>query len=195
MVDKHLVIAITGTPATGKSTFAKELSVAIPNSMLIEINDIVEQYKLFSSIDKLGSKIVKLTELENKMQELIAENKKTSSILIVGHLAPELDMGQDITIVLRATLKELITRQEKRNYPKEKIKENIVSESIDYCGVKSREMCPETYEVETKPQKDEIISYLKALTEGKKEKAPEKEEISRFDELLELITDGNKYGL
>lgn len=191
---KKLIIAITGTPAVGKTTFAKELSGSIPDPRLIEINDVVEQYKLFSSIDKMGSKIVKLKQLENKIQEIVSENRKTSNILIVGHLVPELELKQDMTIVLRASLKELIKREEERGYPKEKIKENIVSESIDYFGVKSRELTPETYEIETKEQKSEIIDYIKSILAGKSIKQPDKEEISKLNELLELIMEGNTYG-
>lgn len=194
MAGRKIVIAVTGTPASGKTTFAKELAGSIPGAKIIEINDVVDQYKLFSSIDKLGSKIVKLKELEANMTELMKKNKD-HTVIIVGHLVPELKLNQDITVVLRIGLRDLIKRLEARGYQKEKIKENIVSESIDYCGVKSREVCRETYEVETKTQKDEITDYILAKIEGKEKKPPETEEISKFNDLLDLITDGNNYGL
>lgn len=194
MADKNLIIVVTGTPGSGKSTFAKQLAGSLENSELIEINDIVDRYKIYSSIDKLGSKIVKLDELQSKMNEIIKENSK-KNLIVAGHLAPEINLKQDITVVIRIGLKELVKRLEARKYQKEKIKENIISESVDYCGIKSREKCKETYEIETKEQKDEMIEYIKSIISGKKAKSPNMEEISKFDELLELIMDGNKYGL
>lgn len=195
MAGKKLIIAITGTPASGKSTFAKELSSKLPNSQVIELNDIVDEYKLFSSVDKLGSKIVKLAELESKMKDLIKEKSTSSNLIIVGHLVPEIELNQNITVVMRIGLKELVKRQEERKYPKAKIKENIVSESVDYCGMKAREKSEETYEVETTQQKEEITAYIISKLSETKMKPPQKEEISKFNDLLELIMEGNKYGL
>ena len=195
MANKNLIIAVTGTPGSGKSTFAKELADSLENSELVEINDIVDKYKLFSSIDKLESKIVKLDALQTKMDEIIKDDLKRSNLIIVGHLVAEIKLEQDITIVIRVGLKELVKRLEARNYQKEKIRENIVSESVDYCGIKSRENCKETYEIETKEQKKEMVDYVKGVISGKKAKMPNTEEISKFKELLELIMDGNKYGL
>jgi broad-specificity NMP kinase len=59
----------------------------------------------------------------------------------VGHLVPEIKIKYDMIIVLRIGLKLLVERLEERGYQKEKIRENIVSESIDYCGIKSMEHC------------------------------------------------------
>lgn len=179
----------------GKSTFAKQLAEKLPNSKIIELNDLVDQYKLFSKIDKMGSKVVKLKELEKKMQEITAEEPKESNLIVVGHLLPEIKLKQDLTIVLRLSLKELIKRLEERNYEKEKIKENIVSESVDYCGTKAKETGNKTYEIETDAEKKEMIDYIVSKAAGNPNKEPEMKDISRFDELLELVTTDNKYGL
>ncbi len=193
MAKDKLLIAVTGTPGAGKTMFAETLSKAITGSKLIELNDIVEEYKLFSRIDSMGSKVVKLKELEKRAKALIETEKST--VILVGHLAPEIDVGQEITIVVRISLKELIRRLEARKYQFEKVRENIVSETIDYCGVKSREKGFETYEVESDSDKEEITEYIKDRLSGKKHTPPDKREISRFEELLELVTNDNKYGL
>lgn len=161
---------------------------------MIELNDIVERFKLFSGTDKTGSRIVRLAELEAKTKEIIKQNSKNGSIIVVGHLVPEIKLKYDIIVVVRASLKELITRMEARNYQKEKIKENIVSESIDYCGVKSMEGCTETYEVEGEKERKEILKYIKERDSGKSADKPKVKEISKMNELLELVTDGNTYG-
>ncbi len=190
-----LVIAITGTPGTGKSTFAKTLSDKLKGSKLVEINDIVESKKLFSKVEKDGTKVVKLNELSKEISDLSSEAKKESHVILVGHLAPDLKISPDIVVVTRLELKELARRLEARGYGKEKIRENIISESVDYCGVRSREMCGETYEVETDSQKSEMISYITALASGKKGNPPEKREISMLSSLLDLIDEDNVYAL
>jgi broad-specificity NMP kinase len=192
---KDFVIAVSGTPGSGKSSFAKALNEAIPSSKVIELNDLVDEFKLFSSVDKMGSKVVKLKELEKKTKEKIKEQEKGTTLILVGHLTPEISIHPDITVVTRVTLHELIKRLEIRKYQKEKIKENIVSESVDYCGTKAKEQCKETYEVETDQDKKELIDYISGKVSGKDVTAPEIKEISNFDELLELVTEGNKYSL
>ena len=152
-------------------------------------------HNLFSRIDEMGSKVVKLKELEKKTNEGLKEQVSESHLILVGHLVVELKLKPDITVALRLKLNELIKRLEQRGYPKEKIKENIVSESIDYCGIKAKEMCKETYEVETDQEKREMIDYIVSVASGAPRKPPEVKEISRFDELLELVTSGNHYSL
>jgi len=141
----------------------------------------------------MGSKVVRLKELEGKLHETIKE--KNRNFIVVGHIVPDINIGQDITVVIRLNLKELIKRLEARGYQKEKIKENIVSETVNYCGVNSRERCRETYEVETDLEKEEVIGYIASRISGKRTLPPKTDEISKLDELLEIITSGNKYNL
>lgn len=195
MVGKRIVVAITGTPAVGKTSFAKELAAKLPESEAIEINDVVDRYNLFSRVDKLGSKVVKLKDLESRLGEIIKERSKTHNLIIVGHLVPELQLGEDVIVVLRLGLKELISRLEAREYEKEKIRENLVSESVDYCGVKSRERCKEVYEIESEAEKSAMAEYLLKRSLGEHAVKPESKEISKFDELMSVITEGNEYGL
>jgi hypothetical protein len=56
------------------------------------------------------------------------------------------------------------------------------------------ENCTETYEVEGKKGRKEILKYIKERDSGKSANKPEVKEISKMNELLELVTDGNRYG-
>jgi adenylate kinase len=191
-----IVIAVTGTPTAGKTTFATSLSKET-GIKAIEVNDIVEEKKLFTGVDEHDSKIVKMAELKKELKQV----EKTASaagqpaIILVGHLLADLDLDYDITVVVRANLLDLIARLEGREYPKEKVKENLVSESIDYCGVNAAEKSKETYEVEKDEDKAIVTAYIKERVEGKDPKAPDYPEIDKLEEMLMLVYDGNVYGL
>ncbi len=187
-------MAITGTPGTGKSTFAKRLSKELDSCRIIEINDIVDRDGLYTSRDQYGSKVVDIGGLNRALKAEIKEADE-EVVLVVGHLAPDLDLHQSITVVLRAKLKTLVKRFEKRGYPDGKTRENIVAEATDYCGIVSREKCTSTYEVETAEDKKRIVAYISNVSRHIRAKEPPKDAIERMDELIELIDEGNRYGL
>jgi broad-specificity NMP kinase len=191
---KKLIVAITGTPGTGKSTFAKKLAERLDSCRIIEINDVVHQHRLYSRSDRFGSKVVRMKELKSAMEE---EIKKTNArvVIVVGHLVPDLRLNFDIIIVLRTGLMELAGRLKKRAYPKGKIRENLISEATDYCGVLSRESCNSTYEAESDSERRMMISYVHDVSAGIRTKEPKKRWIEKLHELLDLIKEGNEYGL
>ena len=190
-----LVIAVTGTPGAGKTMFAESLS-KVTGIKTIEVNEIVEGKRLFSRVDESGSKVVKMQELKRELisTERSAEESGQKAIILVGHLLADLKLDYDITVVVRSDLKTLVSRLEGRGYQKEKLKENLVSESIDYCGVQAAERSRETYEVEGDAEKAAVIAYIGERLAGKKPETPKLPEINKMEEMLELVYEGNSYG-
>lgn len=188
----RFIVAVTGTPGTGKSHFAKGLSRN--GTMVIEINDIVHSKRIFSGTDKFNTKIVKLGELTDSVKRVIKKNKETN-IVLVGHLAPELRIRYDVAVCIRADLPLIAKRMEKRRYAKEKIRENLVSEAMDYCGLRIRDRCKEVYEVETNKEKRAIKIYLEKILAGRRARKPKMYGINKFGGLLKMIKSGNRYGL
>ncbi len=186
---RGLFVAVTGTPGAGKSTFAKEASDAI-KIPLIEINSILESYQLFSKIDDDGAKVAMIKPLTKKIKELAEENLKNGAVLIVGHLACELDIKYDIAIIVRCSLESLEERLSERGYEEGKLKENLMAEALDYCGVAAQERSDEVLEVDNSSDRKEVMDYLKARLEGVQTHPPELKQINRMPELLKFIESG-----
>jgi len=196
---KRMVIAVTGNPGTGKTTFSNRLSktTKIKN---IEINDLAKKYDTFIAYDKsLDSNIVDIKKLNKNINNFIKGLDK--DIILTGHLAADLKIKYDIAIILRLSLKKLAERLKKRGYSIKKIQENLLAEAYDYCS-KIKSYAKEAYEVETEEEKKDIINYIYALE--KKDKLlieKNKNKIKRlkgkqkehFSEIKELIKNKNEY--
>jgi len=115
---------ITGTPGVGKHTVTKEVS-RILNLPIIDINEIAKDFDLLEKNSVTND--VDVIKLEKLLKEKI-----THPSIIVGHLAPYVLNSNQITkaIVLRKNPYNLIPTYQKRDYPKEKIKDNIGSEVL-----------------------------------------------------------------
>ncbi len=180
---------MTGTPGTGKSHFASMLSKSIPELKVIEINEMVNRYHLFSGVDREKTKIVKMKPLERRLR---TEAKKVKGpVALVGHLAADLNLKYDISIVTRCELKKLAGRLRKRRYSDMKLNENIVSEALDYCGANSEKKSRELYEVETEKEKAAVLRYLKSRVLGKRSKKPKLVQKRKLNELIPMIKSGS----
>lgn len=188
---------MTGTPGTGKSTFAKRLASGLEasgaQSSIIEINDLVNRHRLYSGRDRTGAKIVRIPQLNRRLSKEIRAAKGVA--IVVGHLVPELNIGQSITIVTRLDLKPLERRLKARRYGRDKIREDLVSEALDYCGANSARNGVEQYQVETDGEKRAAIRYLAGIATGRRAKKPKSAERRKLNQLVGLIGNGNRYGL
>ncbi|BCS90889.1 MAG: putative adenylate kinase [Candidatus Micrarchaeota archaeon] len=123
------IIGITGTPGCGKSYLAKRISKLLKSSYVIEVSSIVKRYKLYSSYDRsLESYVIDPKRLNLKLMELISNSKK-ENIIIVTHLIDYIKLNFDLIILVRCHLDDLLSRLKRRDYNKEKIRENIISEA------------------------------------------------------------------
>ncbi len=86
-----------------------------------------------------------------------------------------------MAIVLRSHLKPLQARLKKRGYGKGKLKDNIVSEALDYCGIKASRNYGRVFELEG--TKAKVESSALAILSGKAKKAPS---LDLSEELLSL---------
>jgi adenylate kinase len=184
-----MLVAITGTPGSGKSHFARMLARRIPDAVIIEINDVVDSKHAFSGYDEFSAKVVKLRPLSSAIIKEVGRNKG-KLVILVGHLFPELAIRSDVCVVMRSGLRRLMKILSSRGYPPKKVSDNVIAEALDYCGTKAAERSAETYEIESFRDKQMIISYISRIWNGKGGRRPAKNEISKMGELHDLIKNG-----
>ena len=181
-----MLVGVTGTPGSGKSHFAKRLAKRVRGSHIIELNAIVEKYGAFSGHDRFGTKIVRMRELEAGLREEMGRNG-SAVVIVVGHLIPDMRTKTDICVVVRSGLDRLIRVLKGRGYPTEKIRDNVLAEALDYCGIRETGKARELYEVETENDKKAAVEYIAEVAMGRKTARPRTREITKMGELLELI--------
>jgi adenylate kinase len=120
-------IVITGTPGTGKTRVAEELA-GILGVRFISIRRLVEKEKIFEV--KGMERVVDVNKLEKVLKKTL-RNKR--NYVIEGHLACETRLPCDYIFVLRTHPRELRKRLLSRGYSAKKIRENLMSEMLDYC--------------------------------------------------------------
>lgn len=163
-----MIIAITGTPGTGKSTVSKILKnkLKIP---LIGVNELVVKEHLYTGVDEdRGYKVVDLDAMCLKLNEII-KNLNGNSMIVEGHLSHYFE-GADLVIVLRARPDVLRKRLKTRGWSDSKIQENVEAEALDICTFEANEIYGDKVnEVDTSDLKPEEVSDLLVdIIKGKK---------------------------
>ena len=150
-LSRDMVIFISGTPCTGKTTVASSLNDYLSlngfNSKLIKVNDFSFENDLVLGEDpeKLY-KVIDIDKLNQCLNEEIKSfksslkgNGETSVLIVEGHLS-HLCEGADKMIVLRLNPSILKERLEERSYSPSKIQENLEAEALAVCSAEAYEI-------------------------------------------------------
>ena len=132
-----IIIVISGTPGTGKTTISKEISNII-NARVISLNDLAISENLTIDYDDLrDSYIINESKIKKRLKNLIKEFQKESInyLIIESHLS-DITPNKfiDYAVILRCDPDKLYNRLELRGYKKEKILENVQSEILGTCA-------------------------------------------------------------
>ncbi len=133
------IIAVTGTPGTGKTTFARKLAKQL-GFAYVDVAALIEKSRLFEGMDtERESKIVDEKRLSSYLvNNVIAQAKK--GLVIDSHLSHYLPPKHvAMCIVCKCELKELKRRLEKKGYDKAKVRENLDAEIFDVCWNEAKE--------------------------------------------------------
>jgi len=132
------VILITGTPCTGKTTVAKQLTTKL-NALYINLTEFAEKHSLTLGEDKER----KTTIInEEKMRQKLAETinaKDNANIIIDGHYASAVTPPNLTThvFILRRNPKELKQFMQKCGFKGTKLWENLSAEILDTCLIEA----------------------------------------------------------
>jgi adenylate kinase len=164
-----MILAITGTPGSGKTYIANRLVKASKSRLkCFDLNKYIKDNKMYISYDrKAKTHDVDIKVLKKKITTLLRKYHSTDNVMdkIVGksmNLKELIDvlsknnnkdtkgiildshlshyLDNDYCIVVRTDIKNLHKRLKARDYPKKKIEENIQSEIFEICLDEAKKM-------------------------------------------------------
>ena len=156
-----MIIIVSGTPGTGKTTLSKKLSQKlkykyIDVAKLIKENDLSESYDKKRKCD-----VVDIKKLNKILLTLIKKNK---NLVIDSHLSHHLPKKYvDLCIITKCDLKELEKRLKNKRYNRKKIRENLDCEIFDVCLNEAKQAKHKIAVIDTSDEVDikKIIQNLK----------------------------------
>ena len=151
-----MIIAVTGTPATGKSALAKALADLL-SFKYIDLNRLIEEKGWHEGRDEeRDTLIVDEERLTERVKDLLTPGK---DYVIDSHLAqfitPEVI---DACVVCTCELKELKRRLEERGYSQKKVRENLDAEIFELCRVEAEEKGHNIIIVDTTIETTEVLA-------------------------------------
>jgi len=137
------VIAITGTPGTGKTTLARKLKRQ--GYLLLDVPSLIKNFKLATGYDrKRRCAIINVEGLVKaigmSIRQIKRMNKGLKGVVIDSHLSHYLPKTLvSKCIVVRCSLKTLERRLQKKGYLQRKIRDNLEAEIFEVCLQEARE--------------------------------------------------------
>lgn len=162
-----MIIAVTGTPACGKTTLALELATRLDCQYLNGTQFILEKKLYCSYSRKFSSYLVDLRQFARAVSSIARKaRKKGITIILDTHLAHELSPKiVDAVLVCSCSLPILKKRLELRKYSSKKIQENLQAEIFRVCLIDALEKGHRVLEITTNRrllprQRQQISSFL-----------------------------------
>jgi adenylate kinase len=165
-----MILLITGTPGTGKSTVSRLLAEKL-QAQLVDVNQLVNDKHYYNGRDpQRGFKVVDIPALCQGIKEIIPNSKQSEALVIVeGHLSHFFN-NADLVIVLRANPSVLAHRLEIRGFKQPKIQENVEAEAIDVCSFEAVEIhSDKVNEIDTSHKTpEEVVNLIVDVINGDK---------------------------
>ena len=151
-----MIIALTGTPGTGKTSVAKHFG----GFNVIDLTRFVKDQELGEQNTEFE---VDIPEMVEALEDEIDPDENT---ILEGHLAHH--FPADFCVVLRCNPEELRERLSERDYSEEKVEENVESEILDLILSEAVENQRNIIEVDTTGRKaEEVAEEIRKRVENK----------------------------
>src|SRR5947209_20618286 len=157
-----MIVAITGTPGTGKSSACAVLSVR--GYAVMDLDEIARREGFIAGRDEARGSDEVDTEAMRRSLHVPAK-----VAFLTSHYSHRMDVN--IAIVLRCRPSVLRSRLEARGWPPEKVRENVEAEAIDVILQEAVARLPFVFEVDTtntQPTEtaEVILAILQRQTNG-----------------------------
>lgn len=148
-----MLLAITGTPGTGKTTVAPLVSTDLGYER-VDLNAFIQEQDLDTDFDEdRHSAIVDVEALNDSFPYASGED-----VVVEGHLSHHL-AAADVIVVLRTDPDELEDRLTDKKWEDEKVEENVMAERLDVILQEAVRVHPEnTFEVDTTGRDPETVA-------------------------------------
>jgi len=142
-----MIIAVSGTPGTGKTTIAKQLAEELGYAY-VDVNKVIDEQELAEGYDE--QRDCKIVDTEKLNAVLIRMIKQEKDLVIDSHLSHFLPKKYvDRCIITICELPELKKRLEKRGYKASKVRENLDAEIFDSIAEEAKELGHEVFIIDT----------------------------------------------
>ncbi|MFQ3308200.1 MAG: adenylate kinase [Candidatus Nanohaloarchaea archaeon] len=155
-----MIVTITGTPGTGKTSVLKSLDT---NFRKVHLTEYIQENEIGENTDDVTE--VDTYLLKEKISEDINDGEE--DVIIEGHLAHHID--SDLCIVLRCNPEKLEERLSQRDYSQNKVMENVESEALDVILSETVHTQKNVLEIDTTHKElDEVVEEVKEGIEKEK---------------------------
>lgn len=148
-----MIIAISGTPCTGKTSVAEELGKKL-GWKIVHLNNLAEEKNLYCGYDK--KRECKIVDLDKIKKELEKITKSEKNLIIESHYAH--DMPSDVVVILTCNPAELRKRMQNKGWSGAKIEENVEAEIMEVCKAEALELGRKVTGIDTTEKKPKIIA-------------------------------------
>ncbi|MBU5557700.1 MAG: adenylate kinase family protein [Candidatus Aenigmatarchaeota archaeon] len=157
------VVALTGTPGTGKTTVSRMLAKRGWN--VLELNRAIVKQKLYTRWDaRRATFIADMSAVRNFVKQKI----KFGNWIVVSHLSHLLPPKMiDVVIVLRCRPETLAMRLRRKRWSKSKINENVEAEFIGLIASEARQKHKQVFEIDTtRRSSSQTIAAIEKVLKG-----------------------------
>jgi len=151
-----MIIAISGTPGTGKTAVAKRVAKET-GFEYASLNELAEKMNLYEGFDRERNAKIVSTE---RISEAVKKRRK-DNIVIESHYAQ--DVYSDLLIILTCELKELKKRLTEKGWPERKINENMEAEIMEVCRQDAYEEGKKFFVVDNTGNIEETVKVIKDI--------------------------------
>jgi adenylate kinase len=162
------VIAISGTPGTGKTGVGQLLARHL-NATLIELSHLAKEQQLLMGEDADRETLIADTKkLQRYLDNLISDSPE--NYVIVGHFADEVpEELLEFLVVLRCNPITLTQRLRTRQWSQSKILENVQAEILGECTMQAllRHKREKVFEIDTtEAPLEEVVEAITIIQTG-----------------------------